>query len=209
MKQHSLYTGLLAFLLSVAGSFCYGQKDDIYRLAFSDTSNFRIMKLLGHKRPAMIRIMDTTMRMRPARFWIDGLEKATAADIHKMELDEHHVYNHSYLFTDTSLSKLFSTSEKKELAAKAAQTGFGKLALHGTNYTTLHGSKSIKGFYVVSSAPLFSSNGLYAFIDMLVFYKEKTSTELNDSYFGTIMLVFSKDANGSWKKIGIRSYLIL
>lgn len=209
MKQHFFYRGILIFLFFAAGSYCYGQKEEIYRLAFSDTSNFRIMNLLDHKRPALIRIMDTSMRMQPQRFWLSELDKATPADIRKMELDEHHVYNHSYLFRDTALNGLFSTAEKKQLATRAAQTHSVKLSLSGPNYITLHGSRSIKGFYVVSTEPLFSSDGLYAFIDMLVFNKEKASSKPDDSYYGTIMLVFSKQANGSWKKTGIRSYLIL
>ena len=209
MKQRSFYSCILIFLLSAAGSYCYGQKEEIYRLAFSDSSNFRIMNLLDHKRPAMIRIMDTSMPMQPQRFWLSELDKATPADIRKMKLDEHHVYNHSYLFRDTALNRLFSTAEKKQLATKAAQTRSVKLSLHGTSYTTLHGSRAIKGFYVVSTEPLFSPDGLYAFIDMEVFNKEKTSSKPDDSYYGTIMLVFSKQTNGSWKKAGIRSYLIL
>jgi hypothetical protein len=200
---------LVTILLLLIGTTCYSQSDEIYRLTFSDTSNFRLTTCLRHKRPAIFFIADTTDRWVTSRFWLDGLNESSAEVMRRIENDEHHPYNHTYLFRDTTLDKLISDSEKRSLKQKASLLQSKSIALKGKNFHTVSSTKKLTGFYFVTTEPVFTSDRKYAFIDLTVFYKENKKQELNDTYFGTICVVYEKQNDNRWMKINVRDHLIL
>jgi len=197
----------LLLLLFATTSFC--QRDEIYNLAFSDTSNFKLTTYLNHKQPVKIFIIDTTGTWRKERFWLNELDKESTHAIKQMQSDEHHPYNHTFLFKDTTLDRLISDNEKKALREKAGAFTPKKIVLKGKNYVTVSSSKNLKGFYFVTTEPVFTNDTRYAFIDMVVFYKDKLKQDLNGTYFGTICIVYEKQPDNTWKKIKVRNYLIL
>jgi hypothetical protein len=200
---------LVTILLLLIGTTCYSQSDEIYRLTFSDTSNFRLTTCLRHNRPAIFFIADTTDRWVTSRFWLDGLNESSAEVMRRIENDEHHLYNHTYLFRDTTLDKLISDSEKRSLKQKAGLLQSKSIALKGKNFRTVSSTKKLTGFYFVTTEPVFTSDRKYAFIDLTVFYKENKKQELNDTYFGKICVVYEKQNDNRWKKIYVRDHLIL
>jgi len=74
---------------------------------------------------------------------------------------------------------------------------------------TIVSSRNIKGFYFVTTEPVYSSDMKYAFIDLTVFYKDKFKQDLNETYFGTVCIVYKKEQNNKWKKIKVKNHLIL
>jgi hypothetical protein len=198
---------IILLLLLTATSFC--QSDEIYKLTFGDTSNFRLTTYLDHKRPAKFFVIDTTDTWRTERFWLRELNEKSTQVIKRMEGDEHHPYNHTYLFRDTTLDRLISASEKKSLSQKSGTLKSKRIALKGKNYLTVSSSRNIKGFYFVTTKPVFTSDMKYAFIDMVVFYKENLNQDLNETYFGTICVAYEKQQDNKWKKIKVKNHLIL
>jgi hypothetical protein len=144
-----------------------------------------------------------------SRFWLDGLNESSAEVMRRIENDEHHLYNHTYLFRDTTLDKLISDSEKRSLKQKAGLLQSKSIALKGKNFRTVSSTKKLTGFYFVTTEPVFTSDRKYAFIDLTVFYKENKKQELNDTYFGKICVVYEKQNDNRWKKIYVRDHLIL
>jgi hypothetical protein len=200
---------LLFLLFSIFAINSFAQSDEIYKLTFSDTSNFRITTYLDHKRPTKYFIIDTTGTWRKERFWLNEPNPKSAQAIIRMERDEHHPYNHTYLFKDTALDVLMNDSEKQSLSQKAEILKSKKIALNGQHYSTVSNSKNIKGFYFVITEPIFTKDQNFAFIDMIVFYKENRKQDLNETYFGTICVIYEKQPDNKWKKIKLRNHLIL
>lgn len=186
-----------------------GQTKEIYRLTFSDKTNFRLTTLLDHKMPEKFFILDTTEKWNSNRFWLtdfDGNDKQKV--IEKIQHDEHHLYFHTYLFTDTLLNKLLTDEKKKQLSNKSKKINSKHITLSGTNYKTITSSKKIKGFYIVTSEPVFSDDNEFAFIDLTVYYKQNNKQDFNETYFGKIAISFQKQ-NNQWKKIAKKDWLIL
>ncbi len=197
----------ISLMFIATSSFC--QSDEIYRLTFSNPSNFKLTtELYKRKQPAYLWIVDTTDIWRTERFWIKELNNTASQVIKTMEEDEHHPYNHTYLFRDTILSKLIEENERRKLCTRAGELKSTKLVLKGRTYSTAHSEKKLEGFYFTTTEPLFSSDGKYSFIDITVFYRERADQELNDTYFGTVCIIYEKHKN-TWKKIIHMDFLIL
>jgi hypothetical protein len=196
----------MLFLVLETTSFC--QADEIYSLTFGDTSNFVVTTYLGHQRPTKLFIIDTTGTWRSDRFWLKELNERSKS-IKELEAKEHHPFNHTYLFKDTLLNMLFSDAEKQSLVKKTESLKSKKITLKGKNYVTIPPSKKAKGFYFVATEPLLTSDLKYAFIDLLVFYKDKRRQDPSEMLFATICVVFEKQPDNKWKKMKVRNHLIL
>ncbi|MDB5229208.1 MAG: hypothetical protein JWN76_13 [Chitinophagaceae bacterium] len=187
----------------------FGQTEEIYRLTFSDKSNFKLTTRLDHKLPKTFFIIDTTEAWNSDRFWLTDFDNKNKEQVIKsIQNDEHHPYFHSYLFSDTVLDKFFSDKEKQKLCKKSKALKSKPIHLKGSNYKTITSSRNTKGFYFVTSEPIISDDKEFAFIDLTVFYKETYKQLLNDTYFGTIGIVFQKQGK-SWKRIAKKDWLIL
>ncbi len=206
----NLFRALLAIKLLFIATTSFCQSDKIYKLTFSDSSNFNLTtSLYNYKRPTHLRIIDTTEVWAVKRFWLDELTEKSPFVINQMERDEHHPYNHTFLFRDTVLGKLISDSEKISLRQKSGKLKPRKINLNGKNYSTISSASSIKGFYFTTTEPVFTNDGRYAFIDLTVFYKSEIKQDIRDTHYGTICIVYKKEKRNIWKKIKVRNYLIL
>ena len=200
---------LFLILILLLATKLFGQTEEIYRLTFSDQSNFRLTTLLNHKLPKTIFIIDTTNAWNSNRFWLTDFDnKDKERVIKSIQNDEHHPYFHSYLFSDTVLNMLVPDKEKQKLCKKSKTLKSKPVHLNGSNYKTITSSKNIKGFYFVTSEPIYSDDRKLAFIDLTVFYKETNTQSLNESYFGTIGIVYQRQET-SWKRIAKKDWLIL
>jgi hypothetical protein len=199
----------LSILLLTITTSVYCQTDEIYRLAFSDKSNFKLLNFLDHKRPKEILIIDTTQTWNIKRFWLDDVNLKSSEVLKDISSDEHHPYYHSYLFRDTILDKIIHDTEKKALSKRARELKTHNISLKGKSYKTIHSSNNIKGFYIVSAQPVFSTDMKYAFIDLAVFHKDTVEEEQSESYFGKICIVYQRQLDNNWKKIKVAEWLIL
>lgn len=200
---------LFSILILLISLKAHSQAKEIYHLTFTDKSNFNIVTSLDHKLPKTLLIIDTTKGWNLKRFWLpdfDGKDKQKV--IKQVQYDEHHPYFHSYLFSDTSLDRLFTDSVKQALYEKSKKIKSKTISLVGPNYKTIRSSNKIKGYYFNVSEPIFSDDKNFAFIDLTIFYKEKYNQPLNETYFGTICIVYQRQGNG-WKKIAKKNWLIL
>lgn len=204
MKTFQFLVCCFALFISLGS---YGQQDLLIRKALADTSNFRVMRFWNEdkKMPKRIYVFATTVQWRLDRFYLAGLEQNEA----KWSRDEHHPYNHTYLFRDTTLNKLFSSTEKKALAQKAAALKSRKLRLKTSFASTVPSFRSVKsGFMMWVSNPVYSADSSYAFIDFTVLEKKAGVTDINESYHSTVCVIFRKEA-GEWQKWKLRSHVIL
>lgn len=199
----------LSLIVSLSSATALAQTKEIYKLTFSDPSNFAVIKSFGSELPEKIFIIDTTARWNPDRFWMRNLSLKSLEAVAAIQNDEHHPYNYIYLFKDTVLNKFISDSEKTVLSQRASHISSEKINLKGTNYKTVSSSDELKGFYVVTTEPVFSSDGKYAFIDITVFQKSKLIQPLRETYFATTCIVYEKGGNGKWNRIRIANHLIL
>lgn len=96
--------------------FCtrsFSQNNEIIKLAFSDKSNFDITTLLGNKKPAVHYVLNKTDKWNSNRFHLN--ENLADSVRKKLEGDEHSPFNHTYIFKDTVLDRIFSDYEKQHL----------------------------------------------------------------------------------------------
>jgi len=198
---------LIILLLFSTPAYC--QNEEIYKLTFSDTSNFRLLTYLDHTQPPKYVIIDTTGLWRTNRFWLKELDDKSVQQIKRMQAAEHHPYNHTYLFKDTTLDRIISDSGKMSLSSYAGNLKSKKLTLKGKNYSTISSSRNIKGFYFLATEPIITYDMKYAFIDIVVCYKDKQKQDLNETYFGTICVIYEKQQDNKWKKIKVKNHLIL
>lgn len=203
MKQLLIPIACLLVYASVA------QSAEIYHLTFSDTSNFRLTTLMDRKMPKFFFIISTTQTWDGNRFWLKDFDnKQKNAVVQQIQHDEHHPYFHSYLFANQTLDALIPDSTKQQLRNKSQTFKRKKISLSGRNFKTISSSSTLTGFYFVTSEPLISDDKRFAFIDMTVFYKENIQQALNETYFGSIALVFQK-IDGKWIRIAKEDWLIL
>jgi hypothetical protein len=182
------------------------QADEIYKLVFSDTSNFRILNYLGHSIPSKFYVVDSTSKWNGNRFWIEGLG---VNEIEKVKKLEHHPYNHTYIFRDSALNVLFSDDQKKALQKTAALLRSKKISIKGENYITVPAEKTRDGYHIIFSEPFFTRDKNFAFIDMVILLKEPGTSEEDDIYIGTSFIIYEKAGDGAWKKLKTIGHLIL
>lgn len=201
---------IILFIYALVISFpVLSQEQEIYHLTFSDITNFEITTSFGNKRPDTIYIIDSTKRWDTRRFWLEELDGNFPHSIKKMERDEHHPFFHTYLFRDKDLDRMFSKEQKKSLSIRSQKIVSKTIDVTGKNYKTIPSSENITGFYFVSTEPIFTNDGKYAFIDLTVYRKELTDQEMLETYFGKTCVIFVKDDQKRWRKIKLINHLIL
>lgn len=201
---------LLFFLTNIA--VAVGQVDEIYRLTFSDPTNFSVMNSLSHKKPKTILISNTTNGWDYTIFWNGFVGGETQEQIDtETKTSRHESYDPAYLFRDPEMLNAINIAERKSLRKRTLKPATAKkIALNGSNYRTVSSTKKIKGFYVSTTEPIFTSDGRYAFIELWVFltgYIEIDGRTFDD--FGSVTIVYQKLPNGKWRKFKKYDYLIL
>lgn len=150
---------IISFLLLWTSS--YSQNNEIFKLVFSDKSNFDITTLLDNKRPTVYYVLSTTDGWNTYRFHLD--EDLTSEIVRKrLERDEHSPYNHSYIFRDTVVDKFFDARQKDYLYWKAQSIKPRKLADTFKMFKLIKSFKAAKnGFFFSVSDPIFTVGNSY------------------------------------------------
>lgn len=188
---------------------CFSQDSGLIQLAFKDKSNFDITTRLGNKKPTIYYVLNKTDEWNTYRFHLD--EDLTSDSVRqKLESDEHSPYNHSYVFKDTALDRLFSDTEKQDLYRVAQSMKSRQLTDTFKVFKLIKSFNAAKnGFFFSVTDPIFTQDKQYAFIDIITFKKDKETEELNDAYFGTTLLIYQNIEGKGWIRIKKRDYLIL
>jgi len=201
---------LLTFItLLFFGSRCLSQDEGIIKLAFSDKSNFDITTFLDNKKPATYYVLNKTDKWNTYRFHLD--EDLTLASVRKkLEQDEHSYYNHSYIFRDTVIDRLFSDTEKQHLYKLAQSIQPRQLADTFKVFKLIKSFGAAKnGFFFSVTDPIFTQDKQYAFIDITTYRKDKETEDLNYASFGMTFLIYKNIKGNGWTRIKKFDYLIL
>jgi hypothetical protein len=159
-------------------------------------------------RPKVLYVLNRTEKWNKYRFHIDK-DLTSDSVTHEMENDEHSPYNHSYLFKDSALDQLFSKAEKDKLHRQALSIEPRQLTGKSSQYklTTFENTKD--GFFFALTDPIFTSDRKYAFIDMYTLKRDEDTEKLNDTYFGTTLLIYQNIKGKGWTRIDKIERLIL
>lgn len=202
-----LQTIIILLLLSRINSF--SQENDLIKLAFSDKSNFDITMRLGNKRPAVYYVLTKTENWNTYRFHLDE-DLTSDSVIKKLENDEHSPYNHSYIFADTAINRLFSDTEKMLLYKTAKSISPRQITNTFKMFKLVNSfNEARNGFFFSLTDPVFTSDSLYAFIDIITYKKDSETEDINSCYFGMTLLIYQNIKGKGWIRIRKKGYLVL
>jgi hypothetical protein len=196
---------------------CFGvisscaQSKKVLNITLSDDSIFENFRRNFSDFPQNYFVYGKFRKWDARRFWLEEIQHLSADSIKRLESDEHHPYNFVYLFSDTTLNQLFSNSEKRNLSEKAYASKEKKISIQGINFKIVNDINRIKGYYFEASEPIFTSNGLFAFIDLYIFHNDSliTNGTPDQHLLGRICVVYQKQTNGVWKQLKVSSLLTL
>ena len=157
----------------------HSQPTDFLELIFRDSSNLAITKVF-HQYPKKIFVLRKSAPWNADRFILrQSTRHAEAKD--------------PYIFSDTSIANLFSVKEKQFLANmtfgqtnESLNTAYRKINFISTD------REVGKGFLFSISKPVFTSDSLYAFIDLQTYYKEGPRSEFHQSYYGSVFFIYRR-----------------
>ena len=186
----------------------FSQNADIIQLAFKDTISFDITKSLGDKEPSTFYVLATTDKWNGYRFKLsENIKSDSVRQI--LMTDEHHPYNHSYLFKDTALDKLFPDDEKEYLYEQTQI--LQQRQLESCNqFNVVKSFKDVKdGFFFSITDPVFTDDKKFAFVELTTYYKSKNTKEFRETYFGTTLLIYENIEHKGWTRIKKQDHLML
>jgi hypothetical protein len=188
---------------------CFSQDETIISLAFRDKSNFDITTFLDNKKPTAYYVLNKTDKWNTYRFHLD--EDLTSDSVRKkLEQDEHSYYNHSYIYKDTVVDRLFSHLEKQHLYGLAQSIQPRQLVDTFKVFKLIKSFDPAKnGFFFSVTDPIFTQDKRYAFIDITTHKKDKETLDLNYAYFGMTLLIYENIEGQGWTRIKKFDYLIL
>lgn len=169
------------------------------------------MNHLGHTRPENIVILDTAHGFDYTIFWtkVVGGESPEQIESDTMTT-RHESYDPEYLFRDSLTISAIDSTERKMLRRRTLRSEAKRITLHGRHYKTISDAKDVKGFYVTTTYPLFSSDGKYAFMVVEMFFNDGIKNIWGwGEVFGYTTLVYQKQSDDSWKKFKQIDQLIL
>jgi hypothetical protein len=198
---------IISLIFSWASVFA--QEAVIINLVFKDTTNFDLTRTFGDNTPTEYFVLTQTDCWNSQRFKLKENVKSTFTR-KRLSRDEHHPYNHTYLFRDKALDKLFSDSEKEYLFAQTKAIPSRELTMGSINFSLVKSFETVKnGFFFSITDPIFTTNKDYAFIDIHIYHKDEASKGMNDSYFGKILLIYQNIKTKGWTQIEKIDHLIL
>jgi hypothetical protein len=200
-------------LLLISTLFCstnlFSQSNEILKLAFSDTSNFYITTFLDNTRPNKYFVLNKTDPWNTYRFHLDN-DLTSEKVLKELQRDEHSPYNHSYIFKDTMIDKLFNESQKQHLFKLSKSVQPRQLADTFKVFRLIKSyNKAKNGFFFSVTDPIFTSDKQFAFLDITTFKKDKDTDELRFAYFGHTLLIYQNLNEKGWTRIKKIDYLIL
>ncbi|WP_159477850.1 hypothetical protein [Dyadobacter sp. 3J3] len=187
----------------------------IYHQTFADPSNFTIMSEMENKQPEYIFVIDSTLSWPANIFWSGWTGDETLLEIMTQPGEVHESYDPDYLYRDPVIYRLFSAKERVALRKRAGAMESKKISLKGKNYSTVNSGKDIKRFYVMTSEPVFTTGGNYAFIffetfdnDDQPYVSPDDGPPYDSGIFGLTTIIFKKQPDQSWKKIKLINHLL-
>lgn len=206
-------TTLLVLTFCFFSATAQTSSDTLLLLTIKDTSNFRIMKFWGDTIPSKISLLNKSIPYRSERFWLKGLDIHNSKTLDSLRNDEHSVYNNCYIFKDTFLNNHISDSEKKILARKAAVKKSTIITTKGIYLITTI-PKNPTGFFLQSTPVVYTLDSNWAFVDLYIYHSgrkwdDDNPISLNNTYYGSIMVVYQKSKGGKWEKRKVLPHLLL
>ena len=196
-------------LLCTGSSQLAAQDLDWPAIIFKDRTNFRLTTILGNKQPGHYNLFDTTNSWNLYRFRLNEMLWNPFTRL-RLERDEHHPYNHTYIFRDTMMDRIVLPREKEYLYNTAEKIQPRMIPKDGAVYNLISSFKAApRGFLFSITSPVMSSDQQMAYIDITVYLKTKETTEINDSYFATILLIYQYSKEKGWTRIKKIDRLIL
>ncbi len=188
---------------------CFSQANGLINLVCKDRSNFDITTRFDNKKPNVYYVLNKTDKWNTYRFYLN--EDLSSETVRKqLERDEHSPYNHSYIFRDTTLDRLFSHTEKQYLYRFAKSMKPRQLTGTFKVFKLIKSFNAARnGFFFSMTDPIFNQDKQYAFVDITTYKKDKETEELNDAYFGTSLLIYQNIKGKGWIRIKKIDYLIL
>jgi hypothetical protein len=199
----------ITFLLLFYSVIGFSQTKDLCDLVFSRKDNFDIIKTFNGIIPDDFKIIDTTAAWNPKTFYLDDLNLNSNDVLAEIEKDDHHPYHHTYLFSDKLLDNKVSVTEKIRLSKIAQNTKSNRIELKGENYATIKEVELTKGFYFLITEPIYSENGKFAFLKVIIKDKFNFLGKEMNQYFGRITIMFEKNEMEKWNQTGIKKFLML
>lgn len=181
--------------------FAFGQREEIVTILFRDKSNFDIAKAYQQPKPKVFYVLNRTEEWRPDRFYIDA-DLSLDSVRKELENDEHSPYNHSYIYKDSSIDRLFSKLEKENMYRQALEIKERKISARPDLFKIAGPFKNRpNGFMFSFTDPILTSDKKYAIIELSVYNKDDDTENLNHSYFGNALLIYQNIKGKGWKKI--------
>jgi hypothetical protein len=187
----------------IISSIAFSQDTVIYRVVFGDTSIFSQISEIGRPRPAEFKILANSISWKSYRFYLPEVLGLSNHQLSKIQFDEHHPFEHSYIFKDTSLNSLFPDSIKIRLRDISLSLKQTKITISGTGFNSVQSMKNRTGYYAKTTRPVYSSDYQYAFIDFDICYKEKLIPDNSFDFEPIInfLYILQMQSDGSWKII--------
>ena len=203
----------MKYLLVISTLFCwtnlFSQSNEILKIAFSDTSNFDITTSFNNTRPKKCFVLNRTDQWNTYRFHIDN-DLTSEKVLKELQRDEHSPYNHSYIFKDTMIAKLFNESQRQYLFILSKSIQSRQLTDTFKVFRLIPSYEKAKnGFFFSVTDPIFTSDKQFAFLDITTFKKDKDTDELRFAYFGHTLLIYQNLNKKGWTRIKKIDYLIL
>lgn len=187
----------------------------IYRQTFSDPTNFTIMSSMDNIQPEHIFVIHRTREWPSGIFWSGWTGDEKLLEIMTQPGEVHESYDPDYLYRDPMIFRLFSAKERVALRNRAGAMRSKEISLKGKNYSTVSSGKGIRRFYVMTSEPVFTTDGNYAFIFFETFDNDDQPYVSSDDgppydsgIFGLTTIIFKKQPDQSWKKIKLINQLL-
>lgn len=191
------------------GVTSFAQDDGLIKLVFKDKSNFDITTRFNNNKPAVYYVLSKTVKWSIYRFHLDK-DLTSDSVIKELVRDEHSHYNQTYLFSDTSLDRLFSSNTKQHLHRVAEAMEPRQLTDTFKVFKLIESFNAAKyGFFFSVTDPIFTQDKQYAFVDISIFKKDKETEELNYAYFGTTILIYQYIKAKGWVRLKKVDRLIL
>ena len=180
----------------------FSQDSEIYKVVFNDKDNFDYLNLYDKSnldKLITFKIYDKTHHWNTNYFKIRDINVNDTNIIDSIKQYDRHPYNHTYLFKNENLKKIFNDSEQEYLYKKAINNG-GKRFLKFNDNVSIIRTFPETGIYFTISSIIYSSDNQYAFLYVSVFQ--------NLEYFGETFFIFKKESKG-WVQIYIEKDIIL
>lgn len=194
---------ILALLLILSWGHVHAQSvdyNDIYDACFNDMSNFIIVKEADKPAPREIVVIENTMKWNPKRFWAKELAQVSPALRRTHPIKDSAVY----LFRDSLLDISIADQEKFSLHDRAAKSKSGVVKSKGKHYKTELTPNDVRGYYVMTTEPLLTNDGQFAFIDMALFQNIGGKKQFRPSYLANVCAVYRKmGGSKKWTKFRV------